>query len=211
MRDFADAGARSLPKELVYPPGGQDSGRVGACANMVVNTDGSDCDPAVDLDVLNGGVDVVLNAGARNPNVECAVFRAAVAAVFGGAFEPVATPGACWFVEPQHRLRIEVGATVLGDRPGIFGSDPNLWTDRQIVTLGQKPAVAFRNLTGNEYSVYASPYGALDRRGHVRLQISAERERGIDTDVQPVLPMDVTLKAKAVVASVLEHHFGPGR
>jgi hypothetical protein len=200
VRDFATAGARSLPG---YPPGGQDSGRVGACANMVVNTDGSNCDPAVDAEVPAGGVDAVLNAGARDPNVECAVFRAAVAAVFGTAFEPVATPGACWFVEPQHRLQIEVGATALGDNPGIFGSDPNLWTDRQIVVLGTKPAVVFRTLSGNEYSVYASPYGNLDVRGQVRLQISAERERGIDSDVAPTLPADAAPKAKAVVVQVL--------
>ncbi|MBE1499088.1 hypothetical protein H4696_006188 [Amycolatopsis lexingtonensis] len=211
VREFATAGARSLPKDLVYPPGGQDSGRIGACANMVVNTDGRDCDPAVDVEVPVGGVDALLDAGARDPNVECAVFRAAVATAFGSAFEPLATPGACWFVEPQHRLQIEAGATASGDQPGIFGSDPNLWTDRQIVTLGKKPAVVFRNLAGNEYSVYASPYGDLGRRGQVRLQISAERERGIDTDGQPALPAEVALKAKAVVASVLEHYFGPGR
>ncbi|WP_158641313.1 hypothetical protein [Amycolatopsis eburnea] len=45
----------------------------------------------------------------------------------------------------------------------------------------------------------------------MRLRISAERERGIDTDGQPVLPAEVVLKAKAVVASVLEHWFGPRR
>ncbi len=99
------------------------------------------------------------------------------------------TPGACWFVEPQHRLQIEVGATGLGDHPGIFGSDPNLGKDRQVVP-SDRSRRWFRNLTGNEV---------------------AERERGIDADVQPALPMDVTLKAKAVIASVLEHDFGPDR
>ncbi|MEV6872745.1 hypothetical protein [Amycolatopsis sp. NPDC051128] len=211
VRDFAAAGARLLPKDLVYPPGGQDSGRVGACADFVSNTDGGDCDPAVDVEVPAGNADAVLGAGARDTNVQCAVFRKAVATALGSAFEPVVTPGACWFVEPQHRLQIEVGVTALGDQPGIFGSDPNLWTDRQIITLGNKPAVVFRNLTSNEYSVYASPHGDLARRGQVRLQISAERERGIDVDGQPVFPAEAALKARAVVASVLEHYFGPGR
>ncbi|RSM50096.1 hypothetical protein DMA12_02230 [Amycolatopsis balhimycina DSM 5908] len=211
VRDFAAAGARSLPKGLAYPAGGQDSGRVGACANMVVNTDGNDCDPAVDLEVPAGGADVLLGAGARDPNIECAVFRRAVETAFGSAFEPVATPGACWFVEPQHRLQIEVGATALGDHPGIFGSDPNLWTDRRIITLGQKPAVVFRSLRGDEFSVYASPYGNLDVRGQVRLRIRAEPERGLDVGALPILPAEAALKAEAVVSSVLERHFGPGR
>lgn len=211
VRDFAAAGVRALPKDFVYPAGGQDSGRVGACANLVVNTDGHDCDPAVDVEVPAGDADTILGAGARDPNVECAVFRKAVVTAFGNEFEPVATPGACWFVEPRHRLQIEVGATALGDQPGIFGSDPSLWTDRQIVTLGKKPAVVFRNLGGNEYSVYASPYGDLDRRGQVRLEISAEQERGTELDSLPALPPETELKAEAVVASVLERYFGPGR
>ncbi|WP_414936033.1 hypothetical protein [Amycolatopsis sp. cmx-11-51] len=33
LRDFATAGAAKLPRELVYPPDGQDNARVGACAN----------------------------------------------------------------------------------------------------------------------------------------------------------------------------------
>lgn len=210
-RDFATAGARLLPAGLVYPTGGQDSGRVGACENLVANSDGRDCDPAVGVPVPIGGAGAILNAGARNPNVECAVFRKAVTAAFGEAFEPIVMPGACWFVEPRHRLQIEAGATALGDHPGIFGSDPNLWTDRRLVTLGGKPAVVFRNLSGTEYSVYASPYGDLDRRGQVRLQISAERERGFDEDALPKLPGGAAVKAAAVVASVLERWFGPGR
>ncbi|MEU5257562.1 hypothetical protein [Amycolatopsis sp. NPDC021455] len=211
VRDFAAAGAGSLPKGLAYPVGGQDSGRVGACANMVVNTDGSDCDPAGDVKVPAGGADLLLAAGARDPNIECAVFRPAVATAFGSEFEPVATPGACWFVEPRHRLQIEVGATASGDPPGIFGSDPDLWTDRQIITLGKKPPVVFRSLSGDENSVYASPYANLDVRGQVRLRISAQRERGLDVSGLPALPAEAALKAEAVVASVLEHYFGPGR
>jgi hypothetical protein len=211
VRDFATAGVHSLPKDLVYPAGGQDSGRVGACANMVVNTDGSDCDPAVDVEIPPGGAEVLLSAGARDPNIECAVFRRAVTTAFGSGFEPVATPGACWFVEPRHRLQIEVGATALGDHPGIFGSDPNLWTGRQIVTLGTKPAVVFRTLRGDEYSVYASPYGNLDVRGQVRLRIRAEQERGIEPASSPRLASENEVKAEAVVASVLERYFGPGR
>ena len=113
--------------------------------------------------------------------------------------------------ESLARARDEVRQTAVGDQPGIFGSDPRLWTDRQMITLGGKPAVVFRTLEGNEYSVYASPYGDLGRRGHVRLQISAEPERGIDENSLPSLPAENESKAKAVVASVLAAYFAPGR
>ncbi len=118
IREFATAGAGKLPKDLVYPPDGQDTGRVGACADMMSNGNGDDCDPADEVPVPEG-VDAILTAGARDPNVECAVFRMAIAKAFGKEFVPVATPGACYFLEPKHRIQIEVGANAQGDHPGV--------------------------------------------------------------------------------------------
>ncbi len=208
LRDFATAGAAKLPRDLVYPPGGQDSGRVGACADWVVTSKGENCDPAVGAQVPTG-TESVLAAGAADPNVECAVFRDAVKKTFGPEFEPIATPGSCYFVEPRHRLQIEAGATGLGDPPGMWLADPKkTWVDHRKVTFSGNPGVTFRSTDDREFSLYVSPLGNLDSRGHVRLTITPERERGIDDwdRSKTVTAVDVA-KAHAVMELAMATHF----
>ncbi|MEV6905626.1 hypothetical protein [Amycolatopsis sp. NPDC051071] len=212
LRDFATAGAAKLPRELVYPPDGQDSGRVGACANWVSNSKGGDCDPAVDAQVPTGA-ELILAAGAADPNVECAVFRDAVKKTFGPDFAPIATPGACYFVEPLHRLQIEAGATANGGAPGEWLADPNkTFKDHQRASFSGNPGVAFRSKDDRELSLYVSPLGNLDARGHIRLRISPQPERGIDDweRSKVVSAVDVA-RARAVMELVMATHFRVAR
>ncbi|MFE5568410.1 hypothetical protein ACFQ68_25715 [Amycolatopsis japonica] len=211
LRDFATAGAAKLPRDLVYPPDGQDSARVGACADWVSTEEGETCDPAVEVEVPTGA-ETIIAAGAADPNVECAVFRDAVRMAFGPDFAPIATPGSCYFVEPKHRLQIEAGATANGGAPGEWHADPNkTYKDHQLITFGESPGVTFRTQDDREFALYASSLGNIDVRGHVRLRIVPEHERGIkDWDRSKVVSdLDVG-KALAVMDFVMATHFrGP--
>ncbi|OLZ47818.1 hypothetical protein BS329_28570 [Amycolatopsis coloradensis] len=212
LRDFATAGAAKLSRDLVYPPDGQDSGRVGACADWVSTSKGENCDPAVDAQVPTGA-ELVLAAGAADPNVECAVFREAVKKTFGPGFEPIATPGSCYFVEPQHRLQIEAGATANGGAPGQWLADPNkTYKDHHQTSFSGNPGVTFRSTDDREFSLYVSPLGSLDAVGHVRLTITPERERGIDDwdRSKAVTAVDVA-KARAVMELAMATHFRTAR
>ncbi|GAB3707040.1 hypothetical protein GCM10027598_09950 [Amycolatopsis oliviviridis] len=212
LRDFATAGAAKLPRDLVYPPDGQDSGRLGACADWVVTSKGENCDPAVAAQVPTGA-ELIIAAGAADPNVECAVFRDAVRMAFGPEFVPIATPGACYFVEPKHRLQIEAGATANGGAPGEWHADPNrTFKDHQRMTFGGSPGITFRSQDDREFALYASPLGNIDVRGHVRLRITPERERGIDDwdRSKAVSVLDVG-KAFAVMDFVMATHFRVAR
>jgi len=207
LRDFAAAAARVLPKDLVYPPDGQDTPAVGACANRIA-ANPADCGPAVDVRVP-GDLDAILAAGAHDPNVACAVFRNAVVAGFGDAFTPVVTSDSCLFVEPRHRVQIDVGATAEGDAPNAFGKDPKRWKDRQIVSLGGRDAVVFRAVRGAEFWICASPRRDLGTRGLVRLVVAALPARGIDTMEAPSVSTEDVLRAEMVVQSVLGRYFTP--
>jgi len=212
LRDFATAGAAKLPRDLVYPPNGQDSGRVGACADWAVTSKGEDCDPAVAAQVPTGA-ELILAAGAADPNVECAVFRDAVKKTFGPEFEPIATPGSCYFVEPRHRLQIEAGATANGGAPGEWHADPNkTYKDHRQTSFSGNPGVTFRSTDDREFSLYVSPLGNLDSRGHVRFRIAPERERGIDDwdRSKTVSAVDVA-RAHAVMELVMATHFRVAR
>ncbi len=208
LRDFATAGAAKLPRDLVYPPDGQDNERVGACANWISNTKGENCDPAVAAQVPTGA-ERILAAGAADPNVECAVFRAAVEKTFGPEFEPIATPGSCYFVEPLHRLQIEAGATANGGAPGEWHADPNgTFKDHEQTSFSGNPGVTFRSKDDSAFLLYVSPFGNLDARGHVRLRISPERERGIDDwdRARAISAVDVA-RARAVMELAMATHF----
>ncbi len=208
LRDFAAAGAAKLPRELVYPPDGQDSARVGACADWVSNSAGENCDPAVEAEVPATS-ELILAAGAADPNVECAVFHDAVKMAFGPDFAPIATPGSCHFVEPRHRLQIEAGATANGGAPGEWLADPNgTYKDHRQFSFGGSPGVTFRSKDDREFSVYVAPLGNLDSRGHVRLRLSPQRERGVeDWDRSKVVSEVDVAKAHAVMDFVLATHF----
>ncbi|WP_235783549.1 hypothetical protein [Amycolatopsis orientalis] len=208
LRDFATAGAAKLPRDLVYPPDGQDSARVGACANWVSNSKGENCDPAVDAPVPTGA-ERILAAGAADPNVECAVFRDAVKKVYGPEFEPIATPGSCYFVEPRHRLQIEAGATANGGAPGEWLADPHrTFKDHRQVSFSGNPGVTLRDKDESELLIYVSPFGDLDSRGHVRLLLVTERERGVDEWPRSrAIPMVDVAKAHAVMELVMVTHF----
>ncbi|OXM47833.1 hypothetical protein CFP71_34120 [Amycolatopsis thailandensis] len=212
LRDFATAGAAKLPRDLVYPPDGQDNGRVGACANWVSTTKGENCDPAVEAQVPTGA-ELILAAGAADPNVECAVFRDAVQKTFGPEFEPIATPGSCYFVEPRHRLQIEAGATANGGAPGEWLADPNkTYKDHHQTRFSGNPGVTFRSTDDREFSLYVSPLGNLDSPGHVRLKIAPQQERGIDDwdRFKTVSTVDVA-RAHAVMELVMATHFRMAR
>lgn len=212
LRDFATAGVAKLSRDLVYPPDGQDSGRVGACANWVSNSKGDDCDPAVDAQVP-ASPEQILAAGAADPNVECAVFRDAVKKVFGPDFEPIATPGSCYFVEPKHRLQIEAGANGVGGAPGQWLADPNkTYKDNRPISFSGNPGVTFRTKDDREFALYVSPLGNLDAVGHVRLRISPQRERGIDDwDRSKVVSAVDVARAHAVMERVMATHFPTDR
>lgn len=212
LRDFATAGTAKLPRDLVYPLDGQDNERVGVCANWVSTSKGENCDPAVAAQVP-AGAELILAAGAADPNVECAVFRDAVKKTFGPEFEPIATPGSCYFVEPKHRLQIEAGATANGGAPGEWLADPNkTYKDHHQTSFSGNPGVTFRAKDDREFSLYVSPLGNLDSRGHVRLTITPERERGIDDwdRSKAVSTMDVA-RAHAVMELVMATHFRVAR
>ncbi|EMD29106.1 hypothetical protein B0293_19630 [Amycolatopsis azurea DSM 43854] len=212
LRDFTTAGVAKLPRDLVYPPDGQDNERVGTCANWVSNTKGENCDPAVAAQVPTGA-ELILAAGAADPNVECAVFRDAVKKTFGPEFEPIATPGSCYFVEPRHRLQIEAGATANGGAPGEWHADPNkTYKDHRQTSFSGNPGVTFRSTDDREFSLYVSPLGNLDSRGHVRFRIAPERERGIDDwdRSKTVSAVDVA-RAHAVMELVMATHFRVAR
>jgi hypothetical protein len=208
LRDFAAAGAAKLPRDLVYPPDAQDSARVGACANWVSNTKGENCDPAVDAQVPTGA-ELILAAGAADPNVECAVFRDAVRKVFGPEFEPIVTPGACYFVEPLHRLQLEAGATANGGAPGEWLADPHrTFKDHHQTSFSGNPGVTLRNKDDSELLIYVSPFGNLDSHGHVRLLVSSEGERGIDDwDRSRAIPVVDVARARAVMELAMATHF----
>ncbi|MFI5562097.1 hypothetical protein ACIA2T_22710 [Amycolatopsis japonica] len=211
LRDFATAGAARLPRDLVYPPDGQDSARVGACADWVSTEEGENCDPAAEVEVPTGA-ETIIAAGAADPNVECAVFRDAIKMAFGADFAPIATPGSCYFVEPKHRLQIEAGATANGGAPGEWLADPNkTFEDHKQLTFGESPGVTLGGNDDSEFLIYASPSGNLDARGHVRLLLSTQRERGIDEwpRSRVISAVDVG-KALAVMDFVMATHFrGP--
>ncbi|OXM43320.1 hypothetical protein CFP75_38865 [Amycolatopsis alba DSM 44262] len=208
LRDFATAGAAKLPRDLVYPPGGQDNERVGACADWVSNTKGENCDPATNAQVPTGA-ELILAAGAADPNVECAVFRDAVKKTFGQDFEPIATQGSCYFVEPRHRLQIEAGATANGGAPGEWLADPNkIYKDHHQVSFSGNPGVTFRSKDDREFSLYVSPLGDLGKVGHVRLRISPQQERGIDDwDRSKSVSVVDAARAHAVMELVMATHF----
>lgn len=211
LRDFATAGAAKLPRDLVYPPDAQDSARGGACADWVSTSKGETCDPAVEAQVP-AGADAILAAGAADPNVECAVFRDAVKKTFGPEFEPIATPGSCYFVEPRHRVQIEAGATVNGGAPGDWHADPNgTFKDHRQHSFSGNPGVTLRNKDESDFLMYVSPFGNLGSRGHVRLLLSSQRERGIDEWPRSrALPAVEIAKAHAVMELVMATHFrGP--
>ncbi|RSN58389.1 hypothetical protein DMH01_20165 [Amycolatopsis sp. WAC 04182] len=212
LRDFAAAGAAKLPRDLVYPPDAQDSARVGACANWVSTSKGETCDPAVEAQVP-AGAEVMLAAGAADPNVECAVFRDAVKKTFGPEFEPIATPGSCYFVEPRHRVQIEAGATANGGAPGEWHADPKgTFKDHRQHTFSGNPGATLRTKDDSELLMYVSPFGNLGSRGHVRLLISSQQERGVDEWPRSrALPAVDVAKAHAVMELVMATHFrGPG-
>jgi hypothetical protein len=211
IRDFAAAGAAKLSRDLVYPPDGQDTGRVGACANWVSLSKGDDCDPAVDARVP-AGAEQILAAGAADPNVECAVFRDAVKKVFGPDFAPIATPGACYFVEPRHRLQIEAGANASGDAPGKWHADPNKTSKaHQLTSFSGNPGVTFRAKDDRDFSLYVSPFGNLDAHGHVRLTVSPEPERGIESWERLVVSEVDAARARMVMELVMATHFPADR
>ncbi|WP_409489895.1 hypothetical protein [Amycolatopsis sp. cmx-11-12] len=212
LRDFATAGAAKLPRDLVYPLDGQDNARVGACANWVSNSKGENCDPAVGAQVPMGA-ELILAAGAADPNVECAVFRDAVKKTFGPDFEPIATPSSCYFVEPLHRLQIEAGATANGGAPGEWLADPSrTFKDHQQTSFSGNPGVAFRSKDDRKFSLYVSPLGNLDARGHVRLTISPEQERGIDDwDRSKVVSAVDVARVRAVMELAMATHFRTAR
>ncbi|EME60378.1 hypothetical protein [Amycolatopsis decaplanina] len=212
LRDFATAGAAKLPRDLVYPPDGQDSARVGACADWVSNSKGENCDPAVEAQVP-AGAEVILAAGAADPNVECAVFRDAVKKTFGPDFAPIVTPGSCYFVEPRHRLQIEAGATANGGAPGEWLADPHgTFEDHRRISFSGNPGATLRNKGAGEFLMYVSPLGNLDSRGHVRLLLSTQRERGIDDwDRSKGLSAVDVAKAHAVMELVMATHFRVAR
>ncbi|AGM03127.1 hypothetical protein [Amycolatopsis keratiniphila] len=186
LRDFATAGAAKLPRDLVYPPEGQDSARVGACADWGATEKGETCDPAVEVEVPTGA-EKILAAGAADPNLECAVFRDAVKMAFGADFAPIATPGE-WHADPNKTYK-----------------------DHQLITFGESPGVTFRTQDDREFALYAAPLGNIDVRGHVRLRVVPEHERGSkDWDRRQVVSdLDVG-NALAVMDFVMATHFrGP--
>ncbi len=93
---------------------GKDYGRVGVCANRISNSKGENCEPAVNTQV-SSGAELIL---AADPNVECAVFRAAVEKTFGPEFEPIAAPGFCYLVEPGIGFRSRSGPPRTAARRG---------------------------------------------------------------------------------------------
>ncbi|MFC4082863.1 hypothetical protein [Amycolatopsis samaneae] len=207
VNDFAAAAAAKLPKNLVYSPDGQDTGAVGACADWLVPSRGEDCDPAVPVPVPQEP-DKILAAGATDSQVECAVFADAVARVFGPGLRPVATPGACYFVEPPHRVQIEVGALAPADPPEMFGVDPAEWRERKVTSLHDMATVTFESQRGDEFSVYTSPHNDLASRAHLRLRVKAEPERGITLAglVNTVSEVD-KVRAVETMVRVLDQHF----
>ena len=208
-RSFAAAAvprllADSLIGPLLYGRDGRDISAAGVCLNLV-GTD-ADCRPAVGVAIppLTGEI---LAAGAREPDLSCALFTQAVAEFFGPEFSPVVTAGACAFVRPDLGLQIEAAATDLGEPPADFGRQDLFDTGRAEIRLAGRSAVSYASRDSGEFAVYASPYDNPNRYGHVRLILHAVARRGVVTDGGEQLSSADTAKAAEVVTNVLMRHF----
>jgi hypothetical protein len=104
-------------RPLLYGPDEPDMPRPGACghATLLHPYEGAEqdkCEPYVKVSVPRGREEII-RAAAADLNVTCALAVEPIAARFGTDLKPVTvygkvTEGACYFVEPLHRVQIEV-------------------------------------------------------------------------------------------------------
>jgi hypothetical protein len=96
-------------RPVLYRADEPDLPVAGACAYLT--DDAATCEPAVDVAVPDGE-EAIVAAADLDPNVSCAVARAAVNRHYGRGLRPVTDPsqdtGGCHFVQPDRALSVEV-------------------------------------------------------------------------------------------------------
>ncbi|GLY64362.1 hypothetical protein Atai01_09810 [Amycolatopsis taiwanensis] len=175
LAERAPEGSASRPQRpLLYGPDDNDTGRIGACADLF----NSPCAP------YQGGVTVAptFEAAAADSQadqaVQCEAFSEAVKSAYGSSFSPVIWGTHCMFVEPTHDMLVYVdidGKNV----PADYGTDPSLWADRQVKPIDGKQSVTFWDTRRSEYDVYYSPYGDISRPGNLHIHLAADHPRGV--------------------------------
>ncbi|GAA4425510.1 hypothetical protein ACFQV2_38100 [Actinokineospora soli] len=198
-----DKGAKPQ-RPLLYKPDESDTGTLGACANFAQGADG-DCEPFRPDTQLPTGTDALLAAGSSNRHTQCAVFKDAVAEVYGTEFEPITWGAHCLFVEPTGALMITVNVDA-ENAPAPYGSDPNLYSDRKTTEVEGKAAVTFYNSGKTSYDVYVSPYNDISRAGNVHIGVEAWPARGVGGGTPEVDPAKLTA-ADEVIAKVVKQYF----
>ncbi|HKS48013.1 MAG TPA: hypothetical protein VJT49_23455 [Amycolatopsis sp.] len=198
-----ESGAVQPQRPLLYGPDENDTGKVGACVDLI----NSDCSP------YRGGITVpptfeaAANASRVNQAVQCEAFQEAVKAAYGETLAPVTWGTHCMFVEPTHTLLVYVDIDGQ-NRPAEYGTGSSNWIDRQVKQVGGKQAVTFRTADGAEYDVYYSPYNEISRRGNLHLHLQAYPPRGVRYEnAVPLDPVRTEL-AERVVALVDRKYFG---
>src|SRR5262249_52388990 len=153
---------------LLYSPGDNDTGKVGACVDL----SNSGCLP------YGGGVTVpqsfetAAEASRANPAVQCEAFQKLVKIAYGPSLAPVTWGAHCMFVEPSHTLLgyVDIDGQ---NSPGEYGTGPGNWIDRQVKEIAGKQAVTFWTADHTEYDVYYSPYNDVTRKGNLHIHLQA--------------------------------------
>lgn len=199
-----DDAATTPQRPLLYRPDDNDNPGPGACADFGTLGASPDCEPYHEVSIPNG-IDTIMQAAATNRNVQCAVFHDAVTTLFGPSFNALTWGENCFFVEPTHTLELRVNVDN-ENPPNDYGTNPNLWTDRQQTTIAGKPAITFWDTHKKDYDIYLSPYNDLTRNGNLHIHIEAKQGRGNGAHKNRLDPTKAET-AKQVIEQVTQKYF----
>ncbi len=190
-------------KEVLYGPGDNDTGARGACADLAVTGSVPDCEPYQQVALASSPQQIMADAGI-NRNVQCAVFHDAVIALYGKEFVPVTWGSHCFFVDPKHKLMIQVNVNQK-DAAGDYGQGA---PGRRETSIAGKAAVEYTNDHQTEYDIYVSPTNDLRAHGNVHLKVEGQPGRGRDMpDAYSTLPPDAVSTAEKAMAQTIEKYF----
>jgi hypothetical protein len=190
---------------LLYGPDDDDTGSLGACADLGVTGVRQYCEPYHEVSVPEDPDDI-LAAAKKDTNVQCAVFLDAMKETFGEQFAPVTWGEHCFFVNNEHMLQIKVNVDP-ENPPSDYGADPGLWMDREETEIAGRPAVRFWDTSRNTFDIYLSPYDDLDRPGNLHIRVEMIGGRGREPGTAPPLPQDTADLATTAMTRAVETYF----
>jgi hypothetical protein len=191
-------------RPLFYLTSEPDEAPPGACLDFAASSS-DDCQPYQEVAVPQD-TEQKMTLPLTNKNVQCAMFNAAVKAVFGPSLQPLTWAAHGFYVEPTHTLEIMVDVDSQ-DAPAPYGMGDNLYTDRQITQIAGKQAVTFFSGDNSAYDVYVSPYNDLNRKGNLHIELRTHPARGDGQTITVPLDSAKPAQANQVMAQVVRTYF----